>query len=231
MIRLRNSLIFLPFLALLLMLVCASASVGKTLFEEDFEKGIDENVWNAHESWKVVDGVLDFATASGWNIGYTVKDDFTDFFMFADVKEVSDGATAGFAVRVQDDQNYYMFQYSFREDPNVLWWHIFKDGNLLSVDQTPIEIQPLEPDEWYRWKLIAKGYHFELYMDKSDKELKLAGTWDDKNETFDSGAIGFWEDGGEHGQYDNVLVTDLMGAAVDYKDSLPTTWGVVKDRY
>jgi len=230
MIKSRKPLIFLPFFAFLLMLVCASASVGKTLFEEDFEKGIDKDVWNAHESWKVVDGVLDFATASGWNLGYTVKDDFTDFIMFADVKECSDGATAGFAIRVQDDQNYYMFQHSFREDPNVLWWHIFKDGNF-TVEQTPIKTQPPEPDEWYRWKLIAKGYHFELYIGKSDKDLKLTGTWDDKNKTFDRGAIGFWEDGGEHGQYDNVLVTDLEGAAVDYKDSLPTIWGRIKNGY
>jgi len=217
---------FLPFLALLLMLVCASASFGKTLFEEDFEKGIDEDVWNPHETWEVVDGVLDWTAPEAWSVGYTVKNDFTNFFMFADIKI---GTNAAFAVRVQDDQNYYMFQYDIAWDPNLTFWHRFINGNV-EVEELPVEISP-EVDKWYRWKLIAEGYHFELYIGESDEELELAGTWDDEGETFDSGAIGFWQYGGET-FYDNVLVTDLKGAAVvNKRNGLATLWGKIKSRY
>lgn len=224
----RKSLTFLPFLASLLMLVCASASVGKTLFEEDFDKGIDKKVWNPHENWKVVDGALDWVAPNAWSVGYTVRDDFTDFFMFSDVKI---GTNAAFIVRVKDDKSYYMFQYDLTGDPNVIWWHTFspKLPNGYVVDNLPAEIVP-KTGKWYHWKLIAQGYHFELYLAELGKELELAGKWDDKEKTFDGGAIGFWQYGGET-LYDNVLVTDLKGAAVDYKDRLPTTWGKIKSRY
>ena len=207
------------------MLVCASASFGKTLFEEDFEKGIDEDVWNPHETWEVVDGALDWVAPAARCVGYTVRDDFTDFFIFADIKI---GTNAAFAVRVQDDGSFYMFQHDHLDKPDCIWWHTFSHGDYV-VDTIPAEIQ-LEAGKWYQWKLIAEGYHFELYLAELGKELELAGTWDDKEKTFDSGAIGFWQHGGET-LYDNVLVTDLKGAAVDYKDSLPTTWGKIKSGY
>ena len=226
MTKSRNFLIFLPFLAFLLMLICAPASFSKVLFEEDFEEGIDEDVWNPHATWEVADGVLDW-TVSAFSVGYTVRDDFTDFFMFVDCKE-----SASLAFRVQDDMEFYMVQYWEDE----LWWHIFSGGNVLIDANIPVETPFKETPEggldgWFRYKLIAEGYHFELYLAELGEELELAGTWDDETEAHESGAIGFWEGGTDHGLYDNLLVTDLEGAAVDYRDSFSTTWGNIKSRY
>ena len=223
----RKTFSFLPFLAFSLMLICASASFSAVLFEEDFEEGIDENVWNPHEAWEEADGVLDWVAPGAFCLGYTVRDDFTDFFMFADVNVGNDVA---FAVRVQDDQNYYMFQYDLGTNPNSFWWCIYSNGDFALIEELPAQISP-ELGKWYQMQLIAEGHHFEVYLGELGQELELSGTWDDEAETFDSGSIGFWQYVGEN-LYDNILVTDLAGAAVVSKNGgLPTTWGNIKSRY
>ena len=49
---------------------------GEILFEEDFESGLDENVWIPAGTWKIIDGTLDI---EGGGEGFTVRNDFTDF--------------------------------------------------------------------------------------------------------------------------------------------------------
>jgi hypothetical protein len=72
-------------------------------------------------------------------------------------------------------------------------------------------------------------------MAERGKELDpvkhLVGTWE--NNLYKKGAIGFRESGGEHSQYDNVLVTTIgfEPSAVRPDHDLLTAWGNIKKTY
>ena len=225
----REAFIFLPFLAFLLMLATVSVcfGAGKILFEEDFEAGIDENVWIPAASWQIIDGVLD---ANGGEDGYTVQNDFTDFEFSADFKIVA--GYNGFVMRAQDHSNFYMHQVGVGD--GTIWW-AWKFGGEWGWIQEPIEPDFVpEQDAWYRMKFIVQGNQFTCLMGELGEELNeadhLVGTW--KDDEFKEGAIGFRESGGEHTQYDNVLVTTIgYTEAVSPEGHLSTTWGDVKKTY
>ena len=221
-----------PGLALLLSaLMLATVSIcfgaGKILFEEDFEAGeIDENVWIPANTWQVVDGVLD---ANGGESGYTVQNDFADFEFSADFLIVA--GYNGFVMRVQDQGNLFMHQVG-AGDANI-WWHSKADG-VWAPEPREIENAPIpELDVWYRMKFIVEGNKMTCLMaergEEFDEAKHLVGTWE--NDLYKSGAIGFRESGGEHSQYDNVLVTTIgYTEAVSPEGHLSTTWGSIKLR-
>ena len=84
-------------------------------------------------------------------------------------------------------------------------------------------------------KFIVEGNQFTCLMAERGEELNeadhLVGTWE--HDAFDSGAIGFRESGGEHCQYDNVLVTTIgfEPSAVRPEHNLLTAWGNIKKTY
>jgi len=231
MIRSRNkAFAFQAFLFSVLMLATASVcfSAGKILFEEDFEAGeIDENVWIPSGTWQIIDGVLD---VDGGDEGYTIRNDFTDYEFSADFVIVA-GYNA-FLMRVQDAGNLYGHMVG-ADDPNM-WWHS-KEGDVWAPEMRPIEnaVTP-ELDVWYRMKFIVQGNKMTCLMAERDEELDpvkhLVGTWE--HDAFASGAIGFRESGGEHSQYDNVLVTTIgYTEAVRPEHSLLTAWGNIRKAY
>jgi len=216
---------FLLFLSAL-MLVSASVCFGQILFQEDWEAGaIDENVWIPAPGWQVINGVLD---ADGGESGFTVQNDFTDFEYSADTKLVAN--YLGFVMRAQDQNNMFMHQVG-AGDPNI-WWHS-KVGGAWAPVQSPIEsgLVP-ELDVWYRMKFIVEGSLTTCLMGELGEELNeaehLVGTWE--NDAFVSGAIGFRHSGGEHAQYDNILVNTIgfVPSAVTPGHKLSTTWGSIK---
>jgi len=221
---------FQAFLFSVLMLanisVCFGA--GEILFEEDFEAGeIDENVWVPADTWQVIDGVLDIA---GGEDGYTVRNDFADFEFSADFIIVA--GYNGFVMRAQDHGNLYYHGVGVN-DPQI-WWHS-KTGGVWAPEPKPIENAPIpELDVWYRMKFIVEGSKFTCLMGELGEELNeedhLVGTWE--NDLYEEGAIGFRESGGEHSQYDNVLVTTIGYAeAVSPAGHLSTTWGKIRSGY
>ena len=80
--RMKDStwwVLFFSVLTLTTTSVCWGA--GEILFEEDFESGLDENVWIPAGTWKIMEGTLDI---EGGGEGFTVRNDFTDFEFSAD---------------------------------------------------------------------------------------------------------------------------------------------------
>jgi len=218
----------LVFLLLVLMLstsVCLAG--GEVLFQEDFDSGeLDTNKWIPDGTWSIVDGVLDIANdPGGWPVGYTVKNDFADFKLSADFK-VSGGQCSSFVLRAQNETDYNMVQFCQPND-NSVWWHTFAGGNYV-VDQIPIESELIpESEVWYSVKFVVEDDNFTLYIAEQGEELELANSW--QNDSYKSGAIGFWTCCGEHIQYDNVLVTTVgYMQSVSPEGNLSTTWGSMK---
>ena len=226
----KRVFVFQAFLFSVLMLATAPVCFGegKILFEEDWETGeIDENVWVPADTWQIMDGVLD---ANGGESGYTVQNDFTDFEYSADFLIVA--GYNGFVMRVQDQGNLFMHQIG-AGDPSI-WWHS-KAGGVWAPEMRAIEKAPIpELDVWYRMKFIVEGNKTTCLMailgEEFDEAKHLVGTWE--NDLYASGAIGFRESGGEHSQYDNILVTTIgYTEAVSPEGHLSTTWGNIKKTY
>jgi len=201
---------------------------GEILFQEDFEAAeLDKDKWVPDEtSWSIVDGVLDVTKGAGGHlIGYTVRNDFTDFEFSADFK-MSGGACSSFVLRAQSDTDYYMVQFCQPND-NTVWWHTFTGGNYV-VEQIQIESGLIpEPEVWYSVKFVVEGEKFTLYVGERGEELELANSWE--NNSYGEGGVGFWTCCDEHTQYDNVLVTTIgYVQSVSPEGNLSTTWGSMK---
>ena len=222
-------LVFLAFLLSASMLITTSVCFGKgeILFQEDFEADdFDENKWVPDASWSIVDGVLVISKdAGGWPVGYTARNDFTDFEFSADFK-ISGGACSSFLFRGQSDTDYYMAQFCQPND-NTVWWHKFAGGAYV-VEQVPMESDLIpEPEVWYSVKFVAEGEDFTLYIAEQGEELELANSWQD--DTYNEGSIGFWTCCNENTQYDNVLVTTVgYVQPVSPEGNLSTAWGSIK---
>ena len=201
---------------------------GEILFQEDFEAAeLDENNWVPDAgSWSIVDGVLDITKGAGGRpVGYTVRNNFTEFEFSAYFK-MSGGECSSFVMRLQSDTDYNMAQFCQPND-NTVWWHTFTGGAYV-VDQIPIEsgLTP-EAEVWYSVKFVVEDDNFTLYMAEQGEELELANSW--QNDSYSEGAIGFWTCCNEHAQYDNVLVTTIgYVQPVSPEGNLSTTWGSIK---
>ncbi len=230
MIRPRAFTVFALLLSVFILAVTSICfGAGEILFQEDWEAGaIDEGVWVPAPGWQVIDGVLD---GNGGESGYTVQSDFTDFEFSADTMILA--GFNGFVMRAQDQGNLFMHQVG-AGDPTI-WWHS-KVGGAWAPVQTPIESGLIpELNVWYRMKFIVEGNQFTCLMAELGEELNeaehLVGTWE--NDAFAGGAIGFRHSGGEHAQYDNILVTAIgfEPSAVTPGHKLSTTWGSIKRAY
>ena len=163
--RMKDStwwVLFFSVLTLTTTSVCWGA--GEILFEEDFESGLDENVWIPAGTWKIIDGTLDI---EGGGEGFTVRNDFTDFEFSADFLIVA-GYNA-FLMRVQDAGNLYGHMVG-ADDP-IMWWHS-KEGDEWTPVEKPIEKAPIPKlNVWYRMKFIAEGSQFTCLMAERGEEL------------------------------------------------------------
>ena len=228
MSRLSILAFFLSALMFITTSVCFGA--GEILFEEDFEAAeLDTSKWIPDASWSVADGVLVISEdTGGWPVGYTVRNDFTDFEFSADFK-VS-GACSSFVMRAQNDTDYNMVQFCQPND-NTNWWHTFA-GGAYEVDQIPIESGLIpEPEVWYSVKFVVEGANFMLYAGERGAELELASSW--QNDAYSEGAVGFWTCCNENTQYDNVLITTIgfEPSAVRPDRNLLDTWGNIRKAY
>jgi len=226
MIRPRTFTVFTLLLSVFILVITSICfGGGKILFQEDWESGnIDKDIWIPAPGWKVVDGVLD---ANGGESGYTVQNDFADFEFSADTQVIAN--YLGFVMRAQDQGNLFMHQVGAGDA--TIWWHS-KVGGAWAPVQKPIESGLIpELNVWYRMKFIVEDNQFTCLMAELGEELDeknhLVGTWE--HDAFDSGAIGFRHSGGEHAQYDNILVTTIgFTEAVTPEEGLSTTWGNIK---
>jgi len=227
----------------------ALGAAADILFIEDFENDINPDIWNAPNTWSVVDpgavaglgaGVLDI---TGGEVGLTNRSDFGDFVLEADFKAGPETKITGFVLRAQNaDNDFYMHQISTDgsgHTPNNVRWH-WKVGGTWNVEPIPFEGGAIiPPDVWYHARFIVTGADFEVYVvpkaDEGVADMALLGSWtDDKNggdPFYNEGAIGFRSSGSEDMQFDNVIIADSLAditTTVDPRGKLASTWGALK---
>ena len=237
----------------LLMFIGVFDSHATTFLEEDFEEGkLNESKWNAKAEWKLIKpeakvaklgtGVVDI---NGGQANFSKKTDFKNFVFEADFNAKKDGKITGFVFGGQDPDNYYMHQISTNgsgHTPNNVRWHTRSKG-AWAVDPKPfLGGEKVEPEVWYRSKLIVKDFNFKVWVLESETfwknpagaKMRKIGDWTDPKKSFPTGAVGFRSSGGEHMRYDNVLVYDIgdnphaSGTAVDPHGKLAATWASLK---
>jgi len=215
--------------ALMLTEVSVCFGKGEILFKEDFRADqIDERVWVPGPTWEIVDEVLKTG-AGGKDIGFTVRNDFTDFEFSADFNIIA--GCGIFVMRAKDHKNYYMHRINAGVG-EILWQYLIA-ANWPFADPKPIEsgLVP-ESEVWYRIKFIVEGKKFTCLMAKRGAELNekkhLVGVWENNAFADRIGAIGFDGDS----RYDNVLVTTIgYTQAVSPEGHLSTTWGKIRSGY
>ena len=218
--------LLLPVLILAIVSVCFGKGQGQILFKEDFRaEQIDENVWIPGPDWEIVDGVLETGGVEE-DIGFTVRDDFTDFEFSVDFNILA--IYGVFVMRAKDHDNYYMHR--IEAGVNNIQWRYLVAANWAFGDPKPIE-SDLEPESgvWYRIKFIVEGTKFTCLMAERGVELNeaehLVGVWENNAFADRIGAIGFAGDS----QYDNVLVTTIgYVEPVSPEGHLLTAWGKIK---
>jgi hypothetical protein len=233
----------------LLAFICSQLSWADVFFKDDFEAGkLDEKKWLPKPDWKLIkpkenlkslgNFVLDFNTGE---TNITVQNDFVDYVFEADFQALERQIT-GFVMRAQDSHsNFYMHQISVTGSPhtaNHMRWH-WKVGGNWNVAPIPfLKGKTLEANKWYRAKFIVEGFTFKSFVveteeyEKNPRGVKFEqiGDWEDKAKLYKKGAIGFRASGGEHMQYDNVIVYKIGfdPLSVDPNGKLATAWGELK---
>ena len=164
----------------------------------------------------VEDGVLTLAPINS-NQLVTLRQNFTNFVLTVDLRILHH--LAGIIVRWNSPREYYMVQVGIpwgdQAAEKVGGWHAFSshvDGRL--HHENMLEGKRLVENKWYRLRLKVEGYRFMLSVhalndDDTIGEAWIELDWEDPNELFDSGAVGFWEDAERHQQGDHAEFRNL----------------------
>ena len=223
----------LPVIVLLLTFLNSAIS-AKILFEDDFEGNDFDDKWVVVVgNWEVkkVDGntVAAHDVLGPGSETILIRDMiFDDFIAEVRMRHVSDNAGAQiYWATNEGPENASGEGYLFGENASgdTIRWYRVTGGSPELQDEIPnIDIAP---DTWTWFKVRVEGSHAEMWYKREgkDNDYILAFDVDDLDE-YDKGAIATWV--GNEVLIDDVLVTDLQGAAVEPIDGLVSTWGRIK---
>lgn len=117
---------------------------------------------------------------------------YFDFNMTADVR-FSNGRGVSWIVRARDTKNYYLFELT--PSPRRFNFYICKDGQCTLKDGRPVVEKLDEPGDSYTIQFEARGSKFTAKLSRflapSADGPQPIGTFDDRENTFSYGGIGF----------------------------------------
>ena len=179
-------------------------------FRENFTGDALSPAWIPHRAARVKHGALDFAPGNeGFCLVTTRRSDFDDVTMEADIRIVI--SATGFVLRHQSTQEYYLVQLD--SEANVCFHAMLRSsddpedsGLKMEREIVPCAGVP-ELGEWCRFRVTLTGHHFRVECGAPGKALDFLAEWTDPKKHYDRGSVGFWECGGEHGQYRRLTVT------------------------
>ena len=181
------------------------------LFEETFADPEQlPHDWVVAPGMAVKNGVLTFSPGrdAGFCVGLTRRTDFRDFSMTADVRIVR--AAVGLVLRASSPDHYYMVQFDLANNPSVVWFHTFipsaNEGYRLEL--VPSTLVP-RAGVWHRMRVVVRDAAFEVLLGEPGGPLQRCASWRDSWQTYQRGAVGVWEHGGEAGEYRALRVEDL----------------------
>jgi len=181
------------------------------LFQENFSDPVAlMNDWIVAPGMSVRNSALLFAPDhdKGLCTGVTRRNDFRDFSLTADVRIVR--SAAAFVLRARAPDEYYMVQFDLANDPTVVWFHTFTPSadEGYRLERVPSAHVP-KAGVWHRMRVVARDNEFEVLLGEAGGELQHCASWQDRERTHRQGAVGFWEHGGEAGEYRRLRVDAL----------------------
>jgi hypothetical protein len=122
--------------------------------------GKDLTGWNAKANWKVETGILTSVVPGKSDQElYTIRDDFADFHLRAEVK-INDGGNSGIWFRVPSggwQQDSYEAQINSTDADPIKTGSLWQLGAAYAVVKSPIP-----PDTWFTYEIIAVRDHITL---------------------------------------------------------------------
>ena len=191
---------------------------GSLLFADDFSEDELTAEWAPHPSASISDGVLDFSPGNeGFALVTTRRADFDDICMEADVRIVS--GAVGLVLRHRSPLEYYMVQLDLGAAPgpnaNKVWFQAMSRsaaegdcGLEMHRELIPSRRVP-ELGNWHRMRVTINGFTLRTFLASPGGPWEACAEWTDPRGLHAKGAVGFWECGGEHGQYRDLRVTGI----------------------
>lgn len=181
-----------------------------TEFADNFQGGLQ--FWEAPSEWKAETGILTVPTTS--RIGVVKEKRFCESEVFFGLRLTNDRGAA-WVVRAQDEKNYYLFCLNGPGGifPNKFQTYVCRDGKLdLTKPVTaPLPIlPPLKPGETYRVHIKISGNTIQHWItpSKTGEEISI-GFFQDAQNTFPCGTLGFSTPAGEAFQVTGFVVSPL----------------------
>lgn len=226
-------------LVTILILGLVYVSSADIIFEDTFDRKIDQQLWNASVTWEVLQeegGVLSVfddqgdGRCDGAGCGFG-KVEFTNFVLRMDLKIISIDAGGiqyanfvGILFRVTGNDRYYEIRLMPKEGvskPNHFHWYT-RDGDIGTWKRVQLEEMPIDfnADTWYHVQIVAvetpvpeeSAFSFQVYLRKRDSNDKftLISEWTDEEKMHPSGVIGFHTNQPAHFWVDNVVVAEKL---------------------
>lgn len=194
-----------------------------TISEDELRQRISAAVNRYAPAWRAVDGRLHISSGSGdGSIGWIEKGSgWKDYTIAFDTEPLRTGAggyaQAGWAFRIQDEHNAYVWLLSTQGSGGmaVLKKAVFVGGSPV-VTSVPLPYQLQE----------GKTYHIETTLSGSTFTTRIDGVVVDTttDKTYAAGSSGFREAGSESAYFDNVTVTGADGTKL-FSDSFDSGLG------
>ncbi len=125
-----------------------------------------------------------------------------------EIKVKIDGYPADPVFRYQDRDNYYLFQLNTTAAQyGAVRAHVKVNGtwSVAKVVSATVDA-PIVNNQWFTFKVIGQGSAFYFYVDN-----KFIGFFDDANNTYPMGHIGFREEVYQHGvRYDDIRIKNTI---------------------
>ncbi len=167
--------------------------------------------------------LITHGTGAGSIGSVTAGSGWTDYTLAFDTQPLPTGAggyaQVGWAFRMQDEQNAYVWLLSTQGTGGnaVLKKAVFVRGGVASLTSVPLPYQ-LQPGQSYHVRTTVSGSTFTTWIDG----VRVDSTTDG---TYASGTVGFREAGGESAYVDDVMVTSPTGAVLFSDDFSATLRG------
>jgi hypothetical protein len=183
-----------------------------TLSTDEARQKVNEIVGRYTPWWQIDDGRLYVSRGTGnGSIGsVTAGSGWRDYTLAFDTQPLPTGAggyaQAGWAFRMQDEQNAYVWLLSTQgHDGNAVLKKVtFVGGGVAALVEVPLPYQ-LQPGQTYHVQTVVSGSTFTTSIDGEVVDTTTDGT-------YATGTIGFREAGGESAYFDNVVVTAPGGS-------------------
>jgi hypothetical protein len=150
--------------------------------------------WDLPSTWRLDRG-MKVKNADGVAIPQNPRyRQYVNFELIANVK-LKENGTAGFVLRAQDNENYYLFQISGErgETPNTAVLYAIKMGQRQQLATAPAGgfAKTLASDSGFELKLLGDESGFTVWIGDSDTgKISTLGRLPDQFNTFKKGAVG-----------------------------------------